>query len=158
MMRTLILIATCLLLAQHLKAQHKIDTLAGTWVLQDFYSIHNAVSDKKYDPFACGQFFRMNIGKNKKLQLVFAIREDSAVFGGRIKFMKNGIVRVQNNIHEIIYLDKLEACIPTIARIDIKQVLHRIYGYSLTDDQLTFHYNLPSDSVTVRKMIFVRRK
>jgi hypothetical protein len=137
--------------------QRKIDSLVGFWTLKDFYSIKKNVFNNNYKTDGCTDFLILEVKKNKKINLIFTNHLDTFIFGGKIKFKRHNITRVKNYIHEIIYLGDLEKCITPALREDFRMIFHRTYSYSVENNQLSFLFNLPKDSINIRKMTFVKQ-
>ncbi|MBO9700134.1 MAG: hypothetical protein J7604_07970 [Sporocytophaga sp.] len=150
------IIITLFIFQNNLFGQKRIDSLVGEWKLEKYFSPQKNSEVKNSEDNGCENFLIIKVNENKRLKLIFTNNKDSFVFSGKIVFLKNGTIKLKNNIHEIVYLDELEKCITPSLRMEIRGILYRTYQYSIKENQLHLIFNLPEDIHSVKQMVFQR--
>ncbi len=152
-----ILTAILLCLFQDTFTQTRFDSLKGSWRLICYQS---PSTDNTIDRGGngCADFLTLKVNSKGKIKFIFTEKADTIKFSGRIKTTRDKRIKINNNIHEIVYLYELEKCITPMLRIDLRKILFRTYDFSIQKDTLTFFYDLPRRPTCIRTMTFVRRK
>jgi len=150
------IIITLFIFQNNLLGQNRIDSLVGEWKLEKYFSLEKNSEVKNSEDNGCENFLIIKVSKNKRLNFIFTNTKDSFVFSGKIVFLKNGTIKLKNNIHEIIYLGDLEECITASLRMEIRGILYRTFNYSIKDNQLYLIFNLPKDIQSEKRMVFQR--
>jgi hypothetical protein len=157
MLKRLILTTILLYSFKDFYAQSRLDSLTGSWQIVNYQrptkdtTIYQAGN-------GCRDFLVLNIDSKNKIKFVFTDKKDSIVFSGRVKLNRDKTIKVDNNIHEILYLKELEECVTAPLRIDLRMTFYRTFNFTIQNDILTFYYDLPAEPTVIKTMTFVRRK
>jgi hypothetical protein len=148
--------STMLMFMWHVSiAQNRLDSLNGSWAISAYESVNTKI-EFNTDTDTCGAFLILNF-QGGKIKFIFTDGQDSAIFSGKISRIKNNLVRIKNNIHEIIYLDELEHCISASRRMDLRGIFYRTFNFSIRNRELSFYYSDPKNLSNIKSIRFVRR-
>ncbi len=149
----LILIFTIFLI--DLTGQNRLDSLVSDWHLQKYYSHLENLNIENWDSNDCKDYLTLSINKKGKIRIIFTDHKDTIAFRGRIR-IRNKRIKISSNIHEIIYLGDMEKCITPGLREDIRGAFYRIYNFSVTGNQLTFYYDLPTNAREIKTIVLTQ--
>jgi hypothetical protein len=138
-----------------LHAQSKFAGIQGNWKISYYENPYHDTIIKKGDN-GCEDFLFLEIASNGKMLFKFTNQQKSYTCKGRIKPKKNKSIKITNNIHEIVFLGELEACISATLRMHFRSMFYRTFRYGVENNKLTFYYDLPDRPDVLRTIVFTR--
>jgi hypothetical protein len=138
-----------------LHAQSKFVDIAGNWKISYFEHPNKDTIIKRGDN-GCEDFLFLEIDAKGKMLLKFTDQKKSYTCKGKIKQHEKQRIEMTNNIHEIIFLGELEACISAALRMHFRSMFYRTFRYGIENNKLTFYYDLPDRPDVLRTIVFTR--